>query len=130
MIGRLLVAVLFIPMFAWFVTLDNTIYYNIVIAFGLFMGLLEYSNMFKKAKVKIFTVLNMLFLVAALLGMSQFRVPVFKAEILYRAFTLIILYAVSITVFSLFAKNIKENISIERHKVLNAMVLMLNKIRL
>ncbi|OGF45382.1 MAG: hypothetical protein A2452_04265 [Candidatus Firestonebacteria bacterium RIFOXYC2_FULL_39_67] len=110
MIGRLVVAVLFIPMFAWFITLDNSVYYNIVIAFGLFMGLLEYSLMMKKVNVKIYTLLNMLFLVAAMLGMAQFRVPVFSAEILYRAFTLIIVYAVLVTGYSLFAKDIKESV--------------------
>ncbi|MFH1074584.1 MAG: phosphatidate cytidylyltransferase [Candidatus Firestonebacteria bacterium] len=110
MIGRLIVAVLFIPLFAWFITLDNPVYYNIVIAFGLFMGLFEYSGMFKKANIKIFTFLNMFFLIAAFFGMAQFRISAFNAEILYRALTLIIIYAVLITVCSIFTKDIRDSV--------------------
>jgi len=110
MLGRLLVALIFIPLFALSITWQNTLYYNFVISFGLVMGMVEYSGMLKKVNIKIFMALNMLFLGAILLGLAQFRVPVFNAEILYRAFTLIIVYAVLLTVGSLFAGDIKDSV--------------------
>lgn len=110
MIMRFIIALLFIPLFVVLVLLDNTIFYNILIALSLFAALFEYSGMFKKAGIKVFTVINMLFLAAVLFGFGQFRVHELNVMMIYRGFTLAIVYAACITVFSLFAKDIKESV--------------------
>ncbi|MCX5776671.1 MAG: phosphatidate cytidylyltransferase [Candidatus Firestonebacteria bacterium] len=110
MIGRIIIAFLFIPLLVLLVLLDNPMLYNILITLGLFIGLLEYSSMMKKGGVKIFTVINALFFAAVLVGLAKFRVSAVNVEFLYRTFTLIIVYAVAVTIFSLVNKDIKESV--------------------
>ncbi len=110
MILRILIAFIFIPLFVGLVLLERTIFYNVLITLALLTALLEYSGMFKKAGIKIFTFINILFLAAVLFGLARFRVYELNILVLYRGFTLIIVYAVFLTVFSLFSSDIKEGV--------------------
>ena len=110
MIARIVVAVIFVPLFILLIFNDNTIFYNAVVSVSLFMALLEYNGMIKKSGIRTFNWLNLLFLITLLYGLFKIRIFESNIIVLYRLFTVIIVYSILMTAFSLFTKDVKESL--------------------
>ncbi|MEI7905283.1 MAG: hypothetical protein WCI43_07715, partial [Candidatus Firestonebacteria bacterium] len=50
-VARILIAAVFLPLFVWLVSLNNTFYYNILIVVSLLVALIEYHIMLRKAGI-------------------------------------------------------------------------------
>jgi phosphatidate cytidylyltransferase len=107
---RIIVAVVFIPLFTLVIFLENPIYYSGIVSVFLLLGLLEYHSILRRVNINTFIWLNILLFIAILYGMLKFRIFKLDNLILYRFFTILIGYSVLMGILSAFTKNIKDSV--------------------
>ena len=108
---RMIIALVFIPAFVLLVSMDNTFYYNILIAASLLVALFEYHLMLKKAGILTNIALNIGFYIAVIYGIAVMRINVFNPLEFYRAFAVLIVYSAFLMVVPLFSKDIKHAVN-------------------
>ncbi|MFH1825027.1 MAG: phosphatidate cytidylyltransferase [Candidatus Firestonebacteria bacterium] len=109
MLKRIIVAILFIPLFTVTIFLENPIFYYCLVSIFLLLGLLEYHSMIKKANIETFGWLNVLLFITVLYGMLKFRIFNFNNLILYGFLTTLVVYSILIAIFSLFKRDVESS---------------------
>lgn len=109
MLKRIIVALLFVPLFIVVIFLENPIFYYCIVSVFLLLGLLEYHSMIKKVDIETFGWLNVLLFITVLYGMLRFRIFNFNNLILYGFLTTLVVYSILIAIFSLFKRDVKNS---------------------
>lgn len=112
MMARIIIAVIFVPVFVFIIFLSNPIFYNLVVSIVLLVGLFEYYVILKRVKVHIINWLNVLFLLTVLYEIfNMLALETISKTIFYYIFYFIFcfgFYLILVMLISLFTRGIKD----------------------
>ncbi len=110
-VARILIAAVFLPLFVWLVSLNNTFYYNILIVVSLLVALIEYHIMLRKAGILTNLPLNILLLGVVFCSIAVPKAVCFIPSGINSVIAVLAVYSVFLLILPLFSKDIKHAVS-------------------